>query len=161
MRKIVDLYVKKGDSGCKEIQNFLEQQDLILNIRDLNLKPLVFDELRTMIRHLNLEHFLDKNSKVYSKNNLSDEGFPPRNEVIKLLAEDNDLLKKPIIVAGRLMVVGPNLIKVKEMLQIKENGSGEEEAGEAVNIKKRETVKKVEPIATENNSSKKKEEVEK
>lgn len=159
MRKTVDLYVKKGDSGCKEMQSFLEQQDIILSVRDLNLKPLRFDELGSMIRHLNLDHFLDTNSKAYSKNKLAN-NLPPRNEVIKLLAEDNDLLKKPIIVAGRLMVVGANLYKVREMLQIKENGSGED-TDVPDSIKKRDMVEKKETAATATNNKNKKEEAEK
>ena len=39
------------------------------------------------------------------------------------MAEVNDLLKKPIVIAGRLMVVGANRCKMMEMLQIKSNGS--------------------------------------
>jgi hypothetical protein len=45
-----------------------------------------------------------------------------------MMADDNDLLVKPIVVAGRLMVVGPNRPKIIEMLQLKSNGSGEYEA---------------------------------
>lgn len=48
----------------------------------------------------------------------------PRDELYKMMAENNDLIRKPIIVAGRLMVVGPNIPKIMEMLQIRSNGNG-------------------------------------
>ena len=51
------------------------------------------------------------------------------------MAEDNDLIRKPIIVAGRLMTVGCNIDKIREMLQIKSNGAGTEENEEAGNRK--------------------------
>ena len=75
-----------------------------------------------MIRHLNLRHFINADSKVLKKSGLEDNNLD-RDEVFQLMADDNDLLRKPIVVAGRLMTVGCNIDKIKEMLQIKSNGS--------------------------------------
>jgi len=124
MRRTIDFYMVPGDPGCKEIQEFLEQQDIMLNIRDVSKRPLNFSELSRLIRHLNLKHFLNTSSKTYSKKML-DKELPERRKVIEMLADDNDLLRKPIIVAGRLMVVGPNRFKVVEMLQLKRDGDDE------------------------------------
>jgi arsenate reductase-like glutaredoxin family protein len=122
MLRQVDLYLVQNDPGCTEVREFLEQQDLRLQIRDLNDRPLNAEEISGLIRHFNLRHFLNTSSKVYAKNRL-DKFLPGRKEIIKMMANDNDLLKKPIIVAGRLMVVGPNRKKIMEMLQIRSNGS--------------------------------------
>ena len=105
-----------------EIKELLEQQDLKLEIRDLSIKPLEADEIAALIRHFDLRHFLNTSSKTYIGKKL-DKTIPDRNEIIQLMADDNDLIKKPIIVAGRLMVVGPNRHKIMEMLQLKPNGS--------------------------------------
>lgn len=125
MRRIVNLYLKKDDNGCREIQEFLQEQDLIINVRDIETNPLTYDELSGLIRHLNLGHFINTASPLYSSKRL-DVKLPERREVIKMLAENNDLLRKPIIVAGRLMVIGCNLPKIIEMLQIKGGNNGDD-----------------------------------
>jgi len=122
MRRVVNLYMAPNEPGCIEIKEFLEQQDLKLLIRDVEIKPLVVDEIAELVRHFNLKHFLDTSSKIYTKKKL-DKILPDRREVIQLMADDNNLIKKPIVVVGRLMVVGANRQKVMEMLQIKSNGS--------------------------------------
>ncbi len=122
MKRVVDLYVAPDDPDCTEIKELLEQQDLKLEIRDLSIKPLEADEIAALIRHFDLRHFLNTSSKTYIGKKL-DKTIPDRNEIIQLMADDNDLIKKPIIVAGRLMVVGPNRHKIMEMLQLKPNGS--------------------------------------
>jgi regulatory protein spx len=122
MQRVVDFYMTPDDPECSEIKSFLEQQDLKLRIRDLTVKPLGVEEINTLIRHFDLKHFLNTSSKSYAKKKL-DSGDTDRNEMIQLMADDNDLIKRPIVVSGRLMVVGPNLQKIMEMLQIKSNGS--------------------------------------
>ena len=122
MPKIVDIFMVPNDPGCVEVQEFLQQQDLRLQIRDITKKPLTENEIARLVRHLDLKHFLNSSSKIYTMKKL-DKSLPSRADVIALMAEDNDLLKKPIIVAGRLMVIGPNRSKIVEMLQLKGNGS--------------------------------------
>ncbi len=122
MKSIVDLYMVPNDPACNEIKEFLEQADLKLKIHDLATKPLEADEIAALIRHFDLKHFLNTSSKTYTKNKL-DKTITERDEIIQLMADDNDLIKKPIIVSGRLMVVGPNRRKIMEMLQIRPNGS--------------------------------------
>jgi len=122
MRKIVDLYMVPGDPASEDVQEFLEKQDLLLRVRDIKKDPLSYDRIARLVRHLKLEHFLNTSSKAYARKGL-DKNLPGRHEVIEMMARDNDLLKTPIIVAGRLMVVGTNRKKLKEMLQIKSNGS--------------------------------------
>jgi arsenate reductase-like glutaredoxin family protein len=83
-------------------------------------------EICRLLRHFDLKHFLNSQSKSYKKFNLH-EDIPDRAEVLDLIADDNDLLIKPIIVSGRLMTVGFNKAKILEMLQIKSNGSDPEQ----------------------------------
>lgn len=121
MRRRVELYMTPGNSDCTDAKEFLEKQDLYLNVRDLATKPLDEAELSKLIRYFDMKHFLNTSSKAYASNKL-DKFLPSRQEVLAMIAEDNDLLRKPIIVSGRLMVVGANRRKLMEMLQIKSNG---------------------------------------
>ena len=125
MLRTVHLFMYPDDSSCKEVKDFLEQHELRLNVHDIEKEPLNLDEITRLMRHFSLKHFINTESKAYAKNKLG-ESLPPREEVYKMMAEDNDLIRKPIIVAGRLMVIGPNIAKIREMLQIKssDNGNG-------------------------------------
>jgi len=123
MLRTVHLFVSPNDPDCKEVRSFLEDQEVRLNIHDIDKQPLNLDEITRLMRHFNLKHLLNARAKGFAKNKL-DDALPPREEVFQMMAEDNDLIKKPIIVAGRLMVIGANIAKIKEMLQLDTNGNG-------------------------------------
>lgn len=122
MLRRVDLYTDPEEPGCDEIKEFLVTLDLDLRIRDLSVRPLGAEELDRLIRHIDMKHFINIASKAFKKFRF-DKVIPSRKEVIELMASDNELLRKPIVVAGRLMTVGCNRFKIMEMLQIKNNGS--------------------------------------
>ncbi len=122
MLKKVILYTDPKESQCKEAKSFLEEHEVSLVIHDLRSSPLLRSDISRLLRHFNLKHFLNSQSKAYKKLKL-DKNLPERAEVFDLIADDNDLLVKPIIVSGRLMMVGFNKAKIMEMLQIKSNGS--------------------------------------
>lgn len=132
MQKRVDFYTYPHETNCEEMRQFLQTQDLDLRVRDLTKQPLTYDELNRLIRHIDIKHFINVGSKAYKKHQL-DRELPDRNQIITYMAEDNDLLRKPIIIAGRLMTVGCNRQKIMEMLQIKSNGSDPTESGRSEN----------------------------
>ncbi|UCD17368.1 MAG: hypothetical protein JSV44_00205 [Candidatus Zixiibacteriota bacterium] len=141
MLRRVDLYTIPGDPDCVEITKFLEGLDIKLNIRNVDTQPLGYGEIVALFRHFDMRHLLNVNSKRYKLEKF-DASLPGRNEVYAMMAEDNDLIKKPIIVAGRLMVIGCNIEKIKEMLQIRPNGSDPAEEIESEARKTRRTVMK-------------------
>lgn len=122
MLKRVTMYTDPKDTNCAEVRSFLEEQDIHLHLRNIKTDPLESLELSRLLRHFDLKHFLNADSKAYKKNRL-DKSIPGREEIIELIAGDNDLLRIPIIVSGRLMTVGCNRNKIVEMLQLKNNGS--------------------------------------
>ena len=122
MQKRVDIYTYPNEGACEDVRQFLETLDLDLRVRDLTKHPLNYDEISRIIRHLDIKHFLNAGSKMYKKH-LIDSELPDRKKLISLMAEDNELIRKPIIISGRLMTVGCNRQKIMEMLQIKSNGS--------------------------------------
>jgi regulatory protein spx len=134
MLKKVELYTDLNDPGCSDVNEFLKGLEIILKIHDVKKDPLKKEEIAELLRHFSLEHFINRDSDAYKKFRL-DKGVPSRDEVYEMMAEDNDLLRRPIIVAGRLMTVGCNIDKVKEMLQISANGSGNENDDSAYNRK--------------------------
>ncbi len=132
MLKKVDLYTDFTNPDCKDINEFLQGLEIILNIHDIKKNPLKKEKIAELLRHFNLDHFINKHSGAFKKFKL-DKGMPSRDEVYDMIAEDNDLMRWPVIVAGRLMTVGCNIDKVKEMLQISSNGSGDGEDDSSYN----------------------------
>jgi arsenate reductase-like glutaredoxin family protein len=122
MLRRVDFYTYLDDPTANEVRRFLEAQDFDVRIHDLQARPLGIQEITKLMRHFDTKHFINQMSKAFKKFSL-DKITPTRKELIAMMAEDNELIRKPIIVAGRLMTVGCNRQKIIEMLQIKANGS--------------------------------------
>lgn len=116
-------FISYGNSDpCAETKKFIEEAGIVLDVRDLEKDPLSEHELKKMIGHLDLSHFLNTMSESYTKNKL-DSNSLDRNEVIKLMAADYTLIRRPIIKGSRLLVVGCDKKKITEMLQLNSNGT--------------------------------------
>ncbi|MEW6052021.1 MAG: ArsC/Spx/MgsR family protein [Candidatus Zixiibacteriota bacterium] len=109
------------DTQCADIRKFLLDMGVLLDIRDLEKKPLTEDELNRMIGYIHVEHFLNPLSKSYQKHNLGENNVG-RDEIIALMAKDHTLIRRPIIRTNRLLTVGCDRRKICEMLQLPLNG---------------------------------------
>lgn len=116
-----------NDERCAEIRKFIEDAGVILKVRDLKDNPLSEFELDRLLGHIPMVHFLNQASPAFRKNKL-DEALPERDEVLRLIAEDPSLLRRPIIKTARLFTVGCDKKKIAEMLQISRNGQSVNES---------------------------------
>lgn len=120
------LYYSYGeDEKCAATRKFIEESGVILQTRDLAKNPLSERELTLLFGHLKLDHFLNPSAPSFHEHKL-DSTQPPRNEVIKMIAADHTLLRRPIVKAGRLLLIGCDQKKIAEMLQIGSNGNAAE-----------------------------------
>ncbi len=111
-------YLSYGnDEQCAEMKKFIEEAGVILDYRDIEKKPLTEDELWGIIGHLEASHFLNPASDSFEKYQLA-EGIPERSKLIKMLAQDHTLLRKPIIRTARLLTVGCDKQKISDMLRL-------------------------------------------
>ncbi|HOP07433.1 MAG TPA: ArsC/Spx/MgsR family protein [candidate division Zixibacteria bacterium] len=110
-----------SDDICEETRKFVEETGVMVDYRDMEKKPLSEDELSRLIGNLEISHFVNTLSESYAKRGL-DKGLPPRTELIKMMAEDYTLIKRPIIKNTRLITVGFARDKIKDMLQLNSNG---------------------------------------
>ena len=117
------LYLSYGeDEKCIATRKFMEDSGVVLQARDLAKNNLSERELTMLIGHLKMDHFLNSSSPGYHENKL-DSTQPERADVIKMIAADHTLLRRPIIKVGRLVLVGSDQKKISEMLQISGNGA--------------------------------------
>lgn len=110
-----------SDDICEETRKFVEETGALVDYRDIEKKPLSEDELSRLIGNLEITHFVNTLSESYAKNGL-DKGLPSRAEIIKLMAADYTLIKRPIIKNPRLTTIGFARDKIKDMLQLNSNG---------------------------------------
>lgn len=119
--KRATFYTYNNDSACDDIKKYIEEAGVVLDIRDLEKQPLTSDELKKLMGHINLNHFVNKMSLSYPKIN-TDNGKFDKDHVIELILEDPSLLRVPIIQTARLMTIGCDKKKIAELLQISING---------------------------------------
>jgi arsenate reductase-like glutaredoxin family protein len=106
---------------CADIRNLIENAGIVLEIRDLSKEPLTEEEVARLISHFEIGHFLNPMSKSY-KDLGFDKHTPSRDEIIKGIAGDYTLLRRPIIKNARLFTIGCNKKAISDMLQISRNG---------------------------------------
>ena len=117
------MYISYGeDEKCDATKKFMEDSGVILQDRDLSKNHLSEFELIKLIGNLKLDHFINSSSPGYRENKL-DSTQPDRIAIIKMIAADYTLLRRPIVKVGRLVLVGSDQKKISEMLQISGNGA--------------------------------------
>lgn len=85
-----------------------------LKERDLKNNKLSEKELEALFGDEDILKFLSTKSKIYKERNLK-ENMPPRKALIKMMAEEPTLIKRPILVKGKEKVTGFNEEKYREM----------------------------------------------
>ena len=71
---------------------------------DLN-QGLTVAELDRLIGKRDYREFLNSRNELYRERGMK-ENPPPRDEALRLMAENPNLIKRPILVKGREMVLG-------------------------------------------------------
>lgn len=117
------------DERCAETKKFIEDAGVLLDVRDISERPLSYDEIDRLLRHIDPRHFLNMVSPSFEKHGL-DENLPDRHTLIGLIVEDHTLLRRPIIESSRLVTVGCDKKSIALMLQIGMNGSRDDDERE-------------------------------
>ena len=83
--------------------------------REYGKNPFSEKELRDIIGNEPIERFLNTRTPLYREQNMKQKP-PSKNEAIKLMLRDPNLLKRPVIIKGRKKLTGFNEDEVKELL---------------------------------------------
>jgi arsenate reductase-like glutaredoxin family protein len=121
MSKKITVYIDPKDKVSDELLSFLSEHELFFKVHDISEKPLTENQISRLVCHFNLDHFLNTESKAFKKNKL-DTSLPDRSDVVRLMAEENNLLKTPIVTTNRLLTVGFNRQALIDMLELRTNG---------------------------------------
>ena len=87
-----------------------------LKERDLVKQPLDESELKSIVGEGDPREFLNSRNSIYRKNKLGTGKFN-REDLIRLMAQNPNLIKRPIIVKrGKNVVVGFDVVKIKQLV---------------------------------------------
>ena len=76
-----------------------------LETRDLDTQPLSEKELQMLIGTRDYVPFLNSRNELYRERNMA-EKMPSREEAIRLMSKNPNLIKRPIAMRGEEMVLG-------------------------------------------------------
>ena len=77
--------------------------------------PLDQVELKAIIGESDPKEFVNSKSPSYRKRKLGNDSVG-REDLIHLMVEDPNLIKRPIIIKGKKIVVGFDVVKIKQLV---------------------------------------------
>ena len=83
--------------------------------REYGKNPFSEEELREIIGDAPIEIFLNTRTPLYREKNMKQKP-PAKNEAIRLMLKDANLLKRPVFIKGRKKLTGFNETQIKELL---------------------------------------------
>ena len=83
--------------------------------REYGKNPFTGKELRDIIGDDPIEPFLNTRTPLYRERNMKQKP-PSKDEAIKLMLKDPNLLKRPVIIKGKKKLMGFNEAEVKQLL---------------------------------------------
>ena len=83
--------------------------------REYGKNPFTEKELREIIGEGSIENFLNTRTPLYREKKMKQKP-PSKDEAIKLMLKDPNLLKRPVIIKGKKRLTGFNEAEVKELL---------------------------------------------
>ena len=83
----------------------MQNSGITVEERDIGSKPLSVAELEALIGKRDYREFLNPRNELYRDRNMKQEP-PPRAEALKLMSENPNLIRRPIVVAGSKVLLG-------------------------------------------------------
>ena len=87
-----------------------------LESRDLDKQPLSEKELHDLIGDRDYKLFLNPRNELYRERNMARK-IPSREEVIRLMAKNPNLIKRPVVVRGDQLVLGLDVTAYMKLLR--------------------------------------------
>lgn len=103
--KDVKFLQKPNCTTCRKARNFMEKKGFQLYFRDLGKDKLSADEIEKLIGKRDYTDFLNTNNELFRRKKMKDNP-PSRKEAVRLMVQEPNLIRRPVIVAGGRVVVG-------------------------------------------------------
>jgi arsenate reductase len=92
----------------------LLEKGVELELRDLNANPLSAKELDALIGERDYKLFLNTRNELYRKRNMGEKP-PSRAEAFALMAKEPNLIRRPVVISGKRIILGYDEEALKEL----------------------------------------------
>ena len=93
----------------------MQSRKIAFDEREYGKNPFTERELKDLIGNDPIEPFLNTRTPLYRERNMKQKP-PSKDEAIKLMLKDPNLLKRPVIVKGKRKLTGFNEAEIKQLL---------------------------------------------
>ncbi len=96
---------KPSCTSCRKAKAFLEKRKVELELRDLDKERMSFEELDALIGKRDHRAFLNTRNELYRARKMK-ENPPSREDALKLMAANPNLIRRPVVLRGADIVLG-------------------------------------------------------
>jgi Spx/MgsR family transcriptional regulator len=96
---------KPSCTTCRKAKAFLEKRNVELELRDLGKDRMSAGELDKLIGKRDHRMFLNTRNDLYRSRKMR-QNPPARDEALKLMAEEPNLIRRPVVLRGADLVLG-------------------------------------------------------
>jgi len=107
---------KPSCTTCRKAKLFLEKHGVSLELRNLDEERLSEAELEQLIGGRDYRMFLSTRNELYRARKMG-EHPPSRAEAIRLMAAHPNLIRRPVVVRGKSIVLGYDEAAYRELLK--------------------------------------------
>ena len=93
----------------------MQENKIDFEDREYGKNPFSEKELREIIGDGPIENFLNTRTPLYREKNMKQKP-PSKDDAIKLMLKDANLLKRPVFIKGKKKLTGFNESQIKELL---------------------------------------------
>lgn len=111
---MMKLYLKPNCTTCRKAKAFLRETEAVFEEVDLN-RGLTAQELNSLIGDRDYKLFLNTRNELYREKNMK-QSPPTRAEAVALMAKHPNLIKRPILVKGKKLLLGFNPDEMRKAL---------------------------------------------
>jgi Spx/MgsR family transcriptional regulator len=104
-RGTVEFLQKPSCTTCRNARAYMEQCGFDLRLRDIGKDRLRAAEIENLIGKRDYKIFLNTRNEIYRQKKMK-ENPPSRTQAIKMIAEEPNLIRRPIIIAGDKILLG-------------------------------------------------------
>ena len=101
-------------TSCRNARAYMEKCGFDLRLRDIGKERLRSEEIENLIGDRDYRQFLNTRNELYRRNNMK-ENPPTRAQAVKMIAAEPNLIRRPIIIAGKKMILGFDQESIDEL----------------------------------------------
>ena len=105
MKAKIKFLQKPSCTTCRKAKAFLEKRKVDLDLRDLGKDRMSVEELDKLIGKRDHRQFLNTRNELYRTRKMA-QNPPSRDEALKLMAVEPNLIRRPVALRGSDIVIG-------------------------------------------------------